>query len=149
MRRTPEGIAIIGLLAIGIIVACSGESSGAPRCANCGMRIDPTSAWRAGLATAEGEEILFETPKCMLRFLRSERGTGARDPWVIEYYSQERQPASSLFFAIGSDVSGPMGEDLVPIGGRERAESFARDHGGSVLAWQQIDDDVVRTLFSR
>jgi len=31
----------------------------------------------------------------------------------------------------GSDVLGPMGEELVPIAGKQAAETFLRDHGGS------------------
>lgn len=125
----------------------SAQPAGA-RCAHCGMRVDPASEWRAGLTTAAGEALSFDAPKCMFRVLRGERGRDAREPWVIEYYASERRPASSLFYVIGADVMSPMGRDLVPIEGRERAERFMRDHHGErVLSFDEVTAPVIDTLF--
>jgi nitrous oxide reductase accessory protein NosL len=38
-----------------------------------------------------------------------------------------------VIFVTGSDVLGPMGKELVPILGREAAETFRRDHAGEKL----------------
>jgi copper chaperone NosL len=145
----------IGSIAIAIaLLACTGgtdvSAQSSSRCAHCGMRVDPASSWRAGLTAADGTELAFDAPKCMLRVLRSGtgRGAGARDPWVIEYYSAQRRRADDLFFVLGSDVRGPMGRDLVPIDGRERADRFARDHHAErVLALAEITTDVIDALF--
>jgi copper chaperone NosL len=132
--------------------AASAQSAGA-RCAHCGMRVptDPSApgwAWRAGLTTASGEELFFDAPKCMFRVLRGERGAGAREAWVVEYYAGERRPAASLFYVIGADVQSPMGRDLVPVEGRERAERFSRDHHAQrVMSYDEVTSAVIDTLF--
>ncbi len=45
---------------------------------------------------------------------------------------------------MGSDVVGPMGDDLIPVA--EHAERFARDHGGRVLAFDEVDAAVLDAL---
>ncbi|MDQ3037996.1 MAG: nitrous oxide reductase accessory protein NosL, partial [Myxococcota bacterium] len=118
------------------------------------MRVaaEPSAAgwdWRAGLTTASGEALSFDAPKCMFRVLRGERGQGARDPWVIEYYASERRPARSLLYVIGSDLQSPMGRDLVPIEGRERAGRFVADHHGDrALTFDEVTPAVIDTLFA-
>jgi len=134
------------------LAACAGPdpatAQAAARCAHCGMRVDPSSSWRSGATATDGATLAFDAPKCMIRFVRSDRGRGAREPWVTEYYSGERRAADTLFYVLGSDVRGPMGEDLVPIEGRERAERFRADHHGErVLAWSEIDQATIDALF--
>ena len=136
-----------------VLLACSSaepeaSAQATARCAHCGMRVPADSTWRAGLSTASGEALLFDAPKCMFRVLRGERGANARDAWVIEYYSSERRPASSLLYVLGSDVESPMGRDLVPIEGRERAERFLRDHHAQrVLTYDEVTAAIVDELF--
>lgn len=148
-------VVLPALVALFLLTACSAEGGQAhaqstARCANCGMRVQPDSPWRAGLTNREGEALLFDAPKCMFRVLRGERGEGARDPWVIEYDSRERRPASSVVYVIGSDVQSPMGRDLVPIASRERAERFLRDHHGTrILTFDEVTAEVAGSLFRR
>src|SRR5688572_3910714 len=85
-----------------LVVACS-SSAETERCAHCGMVVDAESGWRAG-ATSGGETLRFDTPKCL--FAYREQHTAIRDPWVIEYYAQERRDADALFYVLGSDVHG-------------------------------------------
>lgn len=113
----------------------------AVRCATCGMVVASDSGWRAGTATS-----MFDSPKCLLRSVL--RGGNAADAWVIEYYSQERRPAREMLYVTGSDLESPMGRDLVPVDGRDAAERLRADHGGErVLAWDQIDAELVEALF--
>ncbi|AKF09618.1 nitrous oxide reductase accessory protein NosL [Sandaracinus amylolyticus] len=140
-------------MVLAVLAACASGDTGASaqaagRCAHCGMRVPADSTWRAGLTTASGEALLFDAPKCMFRILRGERGRDAREPWVIEYYASERRPASSLVYVLGSDVESPMGRDLVPIEGRERAERFQRDHHAQrVLTYDEVTSSVIDELF--
>lgn len=163
MKRTNDFLSLrfAAYLALAVLAGCSGGDPLAsaqptgPRCAHCGMRVaaEPSApgwAWRAGLTTASGEALSFDAPKCMFRVLRGERGRGARDAWVVEYYTTERRPAASPFYVIGSDLQSPMGRDLVPIEGRERAERFLADHHGErVLSFDEVTSSVVDTLFGR
>ena len=138
------------VLAAASIAGCSGESTAEAqqRCDLCGMRVDPSSGWRAGARDASGQALAFDAPKCMFR-RHFERGA-ISEPWVIEYYSQVRRPARELFFVIGTDLQGPMGRDLVPVAGREAADRLLREHHGErVLAFDEVTREVVGTLFRR
>lgn len=146
MRSTPRLAVLAGicLLVLGL-GGCS--KSQTARCTQCGMPIDATSRWLAGLTNASGETLEFDTPKCLFGYLRGEHGRGASLPWFTEYYSQTRRPGTSLRFVAGSDLVGPMGDDLVPVEGEEAARRFANDHGGAeVLTFEQVDEARLRSL---
>lgn len=128
------------VVALSLLGACRREGSSEQRCAHCGMRIERSSRWRAGLTTSTGEKLSFDTPKCLLRVLVGPHGRGARDAWVLEYYGGRRIPAAEATFVSGSDVLGPMGPDLVPLADRASAERFAVDHGNrAILRLEEID----------
>jgi copper chaperone NosL len=118
-RRTVLSIATLSLDA-----ACQR----ARRCATCGMKIDPGSAWVAYLETSGGE-LAFDTPRCALTAWRSDPGR-VRRARFRDYYSQEIIDADELRFVHGSDVLSPMGPDLVPVAAA-RAARFAEDHNGA------------------
>jgi hypothetical protein len=91
------------------------------------MKVDPASAWVSYL-TINGQEVAFDTPRCALAAWRgSGKVSNAR---FREYYSQELTPADGIRFVAGSDVVGPMGPELVPVG-LDNAARFARDHNGA------------------
>ncbi len=130
-----------------VLAACGDKArtQDRPRCALCGMRIDPRSGWRAG-ATLNSRTLVFDTPKCLFRYRHREGEL--RDAWVIEYYAQERRNAADLFYVLGSDLMGPMGRDLVPVQGREAAEALRRDHQGQrVLSFAEVTPAIVEALF--
>jgi copper chaperone NosL len=133
-RRTFTAFTVL-VAAGGVACGASREEAAAQpseRCAHCGMSIG--SDWLAsGATTRTTAAVQFDTPKCLFAWLGGAEGTGAREPWVTEYYSRERRAIDGLFFVDGSDVMGPMGGDLIPVEGRDRADGFARDHGGTVL----------------
>jgi len=118
-RRTMISIVLLSLAA-----ACHR----AQRCATCGMKIDPASAWVAYLETGAGE-LAFDTPHCALTAWRSDPGRVQRARFR-DYYSQELKDAADLRFVRGSDVLSPMGPDLVPVVSATAAH-FARDHNGA------------------
>lgn len=143
-----RALALALLFAVTLPLAACGTEGNAEaqqRCELCGMRIDPRSGWRAGGRSASGE-VLFDTPKCLFRYHLREGGV--REPWAIEYYSQERRPARELFYVIGTDLTGPMGRDLVPVSGREAADRLMREHHGErVLAFGEVTAAIVDDLF--
>lgn len=110
------------------------------RCPVCGMFVAPHPNWLAVIAFADDRFEYFDGPKDLFRYLlspkSSDEGQGLddiREVWVTEYYSARPVLANDVFFIGGSDVLGPMGEELVPIQGLERAEAFMRDHGGKKI----------------
>jgi copper chaperone NosL len=144
--------AIVLLLAL--IVACEGE--GAPalaqageHCAHCGMTIAEGSGFTAGATDAAGHAVFFDSPKCLFRWLGQTGGAGATGAWVTEYFTRARTSIDDALYVLGSDVSGPMGRDLVPVTPRERADHFASSHGGRVLSRAEVTPEVVEGLFGR
>jgi hypothetical protein len=98
------------------------------RCATCGMKIDPESAWVAYLRTT-GDELAFDTPRCAFTAWRSDRPR-VKSARFRDYYSRELRDADDLRFVYGSDVLSPMGSDLVPVVSADAAR-FSRDHNGA------------------
>lgn len=134
------GLALAFML---VVVACGGDAR--PRCSECGMYADVAPAFASGLTDREGHELRFDAPRCLFRFRLGERGRGARDVWFTEHYSQRRASAAAVVFVLGSDVTGPMGRDLIPVAPAE-SERFVHDHGGRVLREAQIDAGALRSL---
>ena len=107
------------------------------RCAVCGMFVAPFSQWVSVLELRDGRRFYFDGPKDLfiaffdpsthLAGVSEEQISGV---FVTEYYTTRMMPASEVLFVTGSNVLGPMGQELVPIAGREAAETFRRDHAG-------------------
>ncbi len=96
------------------------------------MKIDPASAWRADLVTANGETAHFDTPRCALLAWRTGK-TNAKTLRVQEFYERTWRDGAELRFALGSDVLGPMGPDVVPLD-PSRAPKFTADHAATRIA---------------
>ncbi len=52
---------------------------------------------------------------------------------VTDYYSQKAIDARDSYFVIGSDVYGPMGDELIPFAELEDAKTFSMDHKGKKI----------------
>jgi hypothetical protein len=135
-RRAFAALLVAGALSGS--AACKKEE----RCMNCGMKIDRASAWRAELVAADGGVLQFDSPRCALTAWRSGKATG-KTLRVQEYYDRAFRDASELRFAIGGDVTGPMGPDLVPLD-PSRVTKFIQDHGADrALALAEITPEVL------
>ena len=118
------------------------------QCSKCGMDVDAAPRWTAGLTREDGTDLRFCSPRCMFAWMLKEDAAGTA--WVTEYYSQRRLPAAGLYFVIGSDVIGPMGDALVPVRGLEAAEQFRKDHDGEkVLGMSEITIELLQSLKKR
>lgn len=66
---------------------------------------------------------------------------------VTDYYSQKAIDATKAFYVIGSDVYGPMGDELIPFKKKQEAEVFSMDHKGKkILQFDDITEDEVYRL---
>ncbi len=120
--------------AIGGFVTIWACGNPADRCSNCGMKIDPKSAFRASLAKDEKVRA-FDSPRCALTAYQADGG-GLR---VIEFYSGAWIDGTAARFVKGSDVLGPMGADLIPVE-LAKVDKFEKDHGGvHAYALDEID----------
>ena len=116
--------ALVAGAALLLFAACRRDA----RCATCGMKIDPASPW-VSYVTLQGKEEAFDTPSCAFAAWKKAGGSTAPARFR-DYYSQAMKPVSELRFVRGSDVTGPMGPDWVPVH-VDTARRFARDHNGA------------------
>jgi nitrous oxide reductase accessory protein NosL len=150
MMRLMSVVSLVFVVILGtaVVVASGPQPPPKPgpeeRCAVCGMYVARYPSWQAVIELVDGSRLYFDGPKDMFKFLdnlekHSRRPQEISRAWVTEYYSTRLMPAREAFFVSGSDVSGPMGAELVPVAGAEAAHSFAADHGGTaVLSFDEI-----------
>jgi len=117
-----------------------GAAEAKARCPICGMFVAPYPTWQAVILFTGGSRLDFDGPRDLFRYLQepSRQLPGrtvkeVREVWVTEYYSARPVLADEVYFIAGSDVLGPMGQELVPVRGTKPAETFMRDHGGGRL----------------
>ena len=149
IRRRALLLSAVAALVLALLAAC-GSGKARPRCERCGMFTDAQPRWSAGAVAAGGRDVHFDAPRCFFAWLQSTAGRGAEAPWVTEYYSQRKRPAAFVWYVVGSDVTGPMGPDLVPIGDEPSAERFREEHNGrAVLRYDAVDAAALERLDAR
>ncbi len=118
------------------------------RCPVCGMFVQPFPTWTAAIRFSDGLVEYFDGPKDMFRrFFALGRDGKKGEPFVTEYYSTRIIPAREAWFVTGSDISGPMGRELVPLASESEAKAFKRDHAGStVLGFESVSSEIMTTL---
>ena len=103
---------------------------------------------------SSGTTYYFDGPKDLFRFVfETEKFLpGAADLevtglYVTDYYTLALERAEDVFYVVGSDVYGPMGHELVPVRGREKAEGFMKDHKGKkLLLFSDITPETIAEL---
>ncbi len=133
---------MLGLLAAVALGAVGPACKREPRCAHCGMKLDPASAWTTELTgPAAGAVEKYDTPRCALTAWRKgeHAATSVR---VVEYYDRALRDGADVAFVVGSDVLGPMGPDAVPVA-RDRAALFVKEHGGRRLELKDVTAQVL------
>lgn len=145
MKSARNFLTLLALSAlIGLAGMAFGETPAGPgpkdRCAVCGMFVASYGNWVAVIQFKDGSKAYFDGPKDMFVYFfdlaKYRPGSQAEDisgMYVTEYYTTRLIKAEEAYFVTGSDVMGPMGNELVPIQGRGNAETFQRDHGGKKI----------------
>jgi nitrous oxide reductase accessory protein NosL len=66
---------------------------------------------------------------------------------VTDYYTLEAFDAEDAYYVSGSDVYGPMGNELIPFKNLESAQTFMREHNGKkIVRFKEITDTMVMRL---
>ncbi len=124
------------------------------RCPICGMYPARTPHWAAQVVFQDGASHFFDSPVDLFVFLqRTDRSTARHTrediavSYVTDFETRQWIEAQRAFFVQGSAVLGPMrGADLPAFSTRESAREFARNRGGTVLAFEQIGPGLIRSL---
>ncbi|MCK9490911.1 MAG: nitrous oxide reductase accessory protein NosL [Sulfurimonas sp.] len=115
------------------------------KCPICGMFVYKYPKWAAQIYYPQ-THYSFDGVKDLMKyyFLNKE---GISKILVTDYYSQKAIEARDSFFVAGSDVYGPMGDELIPFAKLEDAKTFSLDHKGKkILKFDEIDELVIRKL---
>lgn len=124
------------------------------RCAACGMAVTPHPAWLAEIVYRDGSADFFDGPKCLFKAMKglSKKKHAVRESeiaalFVTTYYEGEAIRAEEAWYVFGSDVRGPMGNELVPHASQEEAREFLRDHAGKgIVRFGEISIELLKSL---
>ncbi|NOY52367.1 MAG: nitrous oxide reductase accessory protein NosL [Deltaproteobacteria bacterium] len=115
-------------------------------CPVCGMFVAKYDRWLAQVVLPDGRHRFFDGPKDLFRYILEPKKydhdvdkNQIREVYVTDYYTTQTVPAEKALFVVGSDVMGPMGPELVPVLGQEKAETFRKDHRGKrILSFHEV-----------
>jgi nitrous oxide reductase accessory protein NosL len=118
------------------------------------MFVSKYPEWLATVIFRDGHRDHFDGAKDMFKYLgnleRYAPGHRYEDisaMGVTEYYGLTMIDARQARFVIGSDVTGPMGHELVPLASQTDAEEFIQDHQGRrILTFDQVNRELLQQL---
>ncbi len=123
------------------------------KCPVCGMFAYKYPRWVAILkAEINGKQqtLYFDGVKDLLKFyfLPEEWGeyhkVKVSNIIVTDYYQQKKIDGTKAFYIYGSDVLGPMGNELIPFEKEENAKTFSHDHfGKKILPFNKLTKSIV------
>ncbi len=125
------------------------------KCPVCGMFVAKYPRWIAQISYIKGKEYSFDGVKDMMKFYFNPKKWGdytiSKDKIskiiVTDYYSQKPINGLKAFYVIGSDVYGPMGNELIPFQYKDDAKIFKKDHLGlKIVTFDEIKKEEVYKL---
>ncbi len=145
------------ILSVGTALASGKGAVIAPagaKCPVCGMFVVKYPDWTATSRFKDGTISYYDGPKDMFshyfdtaRYTPGKRQTDIVALAVKEYYSLAMIDARTAFFVAGSDVYGPMGNELIPFNTEKDANSFKLDHKGKrILRFSEITRLIIKSL---
>jgi len=121
------------------------------KCPVCGMFVYKYPRWAAQVFYKKDSveaHYSFDGVKDLMKFYFNPKEWGnfeVKDKGditkilVTDYYTQKGIDAKKAYFVIGSDVYGPMGDELIPFENEDDAKTFMIDHKGkSLLKFDEI-----------
>lgn len=123
-------------------------------CPVCGMFVAKYPEWIATVLYKGGHAHHFDGAKDLFKYFldmpKWAPGHRKEDIAIIgvtEYYGLTRIRAQEAWYVIGSDIVGPMGHELIPLGTRDDAEEFMDDHGGKrILRFDEVTLELLESL---
>jgi nitrous oxide reductase accessory protein NosL len=144
---------------MGAIQAAVGPDLGKQdKCPVCGMFVYKHPKWAAFIyyeKKGKLEHLAFDGVKDLMKFYFEPNKWGdygnikkhIKKIVVRDYYTLKPVWAKAAWYVVGSDVYGPMGNELIPFKTKEAAENFMRDHHGrKILRFDEITKELVYKL---
>lgn len=121
------------------------------KCPVCGMFPYKYPKWAAQIFYKDGEQeqhYSFDGVKDLMKFYFDPMAWGKyanakkaniSKILVTDYYTQKAIEGSKAFYVVGSNVLGPMGNELIPFAQQSDANTFLADHHGkSIVTFDKI-----------
>jgi copper chaperone NosL len=130
------------------------QATARDKCPVCGMFIAKYPDWSTLIVFKDGSRAFFDGSKDMFKYLfdlkkynPTKKTEDIEAIWVTDYYALSPISAKNTWYVMGSDVFGPMGRELIPLGKEAEAKEFLKDHRGKrILRFSDITAEVIKTL---
>ena len=115
------------------------------KCPVCGMLLYKYPRWIARIEYKD-KNVSFDGVKDMMKYY-FEHQKNIKNMLVQEYYTQKVIDAKKAYYVIGSDIYGPMGNELIAFKDEASAKRFYLDHKGKeILKFDAITPAIVYKL---
>jgi len=129
------------------------------KCPVCGMFVYKYPRWATQIFYKYGgseHRLSFDGVKDMMKFYLNPMKWGKYKDYnrqnltkilVTDYYSQKAIDGRIAFYVKGSDIYGPMGNELIPFENITDAKNFKKDHQGKkIIKFKNITKEEVYNL---
>ena len=121
------------------------------KCPVCGMFVSKFPKWVAQIQLKDGHNHYFDGVKDMMKFYFNPTKYHGHDNEqiaqinVTDYYSLESFDGKKAYYVVGSNIYGPMGEELIPFKNEDEAKKFMTDHFGKMLLkFDEIKEEIIK-----
>ena len=119
------------------------------KCPVCGMFVAKYPKWVAQIEVAQKHSHYFDGVKDMMKFYfnpskfkHNHKVKDISKILVTNYYTLNAIDAKSAYYVIGSNIYGPMGEELIPFKTKKEADNFSKSHfGKKILKFEDIKEE--------
>ena len=159
MNRLKHWITILAVALAVATPATAGDKapvkpSDKDKCAVCGMFVTKYPGFTAQIIFKDGTYVVFDGVKDMFKYYfnlekynPSIKTMDIDSIYVTDYYELAWIDGYEAFYAVGSDVFGPMGKEIIAFAKKEGADQFMIDHiGKDLLKFGEITPDVIKSL---
>jgi nitrous oxide reductase accessory protein NosL len=121
------------------------------KCPVCGMFISKYPKWIAQIKIKDGHIHYFDGVKDMMKFYfepakyqHNHNNNQIQEINVTDYYTLESLDGKKAYYVLGSNIYGPMGEELIPFKDEAQAKKFMSDHfGKNLLKFEEIKKEIL------
>jgi nitrous oxide reductase accessory protein NosL len=121
------------------------------KCPVCGMFVTKYPKW-VSIIKVENKINYFDGVKDMMKYYIFNSDfpydrSKITEIKVTDFYTLKGVDAKEAFYVLGSDVYGPMGDELIPFETKEGAKNFMKDHNADkIIRFQEINPKLIMAL---
>jgi len=115
------------------------------KCKICGMFVAKYPKWATTIKKNK-EMLYFDGAKDMMKYYFDNKGK-FNQILVNDYYTLNPIIAQDAIFVIGSNIYGPMGDELIAFKTENKAKNFSNEHHGKkIVKFNEITKELVYSL---